>query len=174
MGGVNSQSFPLMPGCSHHISVISRDDTGRTFAGGLIDFLREAGFLTLQDDKMIERIQDSNICIIIFSKDFFSSRAHLDEFVKIFDFYGSFRIVPVYYGVDRFDVRHHLRSNGAPLKEVAKIPSYNVGNVDDRSLPEEELIKKIAREMGVKVHRAVYPPKPLLVGLDRRGNSIIP
>ncbi|KAM7478288.1 hypothetical protein LguiA_026501 [Lonicera macranthoides] len=174
MGGMNSKSFPLVPGYSHHISVISRDDTGRTFAIRLIVVLREAGFLTLQDDKMIERIQDSSICIIIFSKDYFSSRACLDELVKIFDFYGSSRIVPVYYGVDRFDVRHHLRSNGAPLNEVAKIRSYNVGDVDDKSLSEEELIKKTVREMGVKVHRTVCAPKPLLVGIDRRANSIIP
>ncbi|KAM7478289.1 hypothetical protein LguiA_026502 [Lonicera macranthoides] len=174
MGGVNSQSFPLMHGLSYHICVISRDDTGRTLASRLVVVLREAGFLTLQDDKMIERIQDSNICIIIFSKDYFSSKAHRDELVKIFDSYGSSRIVPVYYGIDRFDVRHHLRSYGAPLNEVAKIPSYNVGDLDDRSLPEEELIKKIGREMGVQVHRAVCPRKSLLVGLDRRANSIIP
>ncbi|KAM7478303.1 hypothetical protein LguiA_026516 [Lonicera macranthoides] len=168
MAGVNSRSFPLMPGCSHHISVISRDDTGSTFADRLIVVLREAGFLTLQDDKMIERIQDSNICIIIFSEEYFSSRRHLDELVAIFDYHGSSRIVPVSYDLGRSDVKHQLRSIGGALNEVADIPAYIIGGGQS----EEKLIKKIVREMGVKVHRAVCPPKQLLVGIDRRANSV--
>ena len=131
MDGANALSFPLVPGCSHHISVISRDDTDRTFAGRLIVDLREAGFLTVQDDGMMERIQDSNICIVIFSRDYFSSRGRLDELVEILDFYGSSRIVLVYYDVDHFDVRHQLRSIGEALNEVAKIPGYKVGNLDN-------------------------------------------
>ncbi|KAM7478287.1 hypothetical protein LguiA_026500 [Lonicera macranthoides] len=180
MAGASSRSF------SCDINVIFEDGTGNDFPSPLIADLRQAGFHTLQGDQ----IRQSIICIIIISNVYVSSRRHLDELVNILDFYGPSRIVPVYYNVDRSDVRHQLGSVGEAfsvfemgneddvrplreaLKKLDKIPGYNIGNVANGSLSEEELIKKIVREMGVKVHRAVCPPRPLLVGIDSRANSI--
>ncbi|KAM7478294.1 hypothetical protein LguiA_026507 [Lonicera macranthoides] len=190
MAGVSSQSLPLLPGCSYHISVIFKDDMGNTFSGRLIADLRQAGLLTLQGNQMIDSFQQSNICIIILSDGYFSSEGHLDEFVKIVGSSEPLRIVPVYYNVDRSDVRHQLGSVGeafsvfetgneddvSPLREALKkvvnIPGYNVGNVANGNQSEEGLIEKIVREMKDKVNRIVCPPKPLAVGLDSRANPL--
>ncbi|KAM7478293.1 hypothetical protein LguiA_026506 [Lonicera macranthoides] len=190
MAGASSQSFPFLCGCSHHIKVVFKDDTVNTFPGRLIADLRQAGFRTLQGDQMTDSARHSNICIIIISNDYVSSREHLDEFVKILDFYAPSRIVPVYYNVDRSDVRHQLGSVGEAfsvfesgkeddgrllreaLKKLDKIPGYYVGNVTNGGQSEEEMIEKIVREMGVKVYRVVSGPNPVLVGLDSRAHPI--
>ncbi|TYG47457.1 hypothetical protein ES288_D11G339900v1 [Gossypium darwinii] len=59
-------------------------------------------------ESLLRAIQGSRISVIVFSKDYASSRWCLDELVKIMDckkLKGHYFVVPVFYGVDPSDVR---------------------------------------------------------------------
>ncbi|KAM7478672.1 hypothetical protein LguiA_026885 [Lonicera macranthoides] len=104
------------------------EDTRKTFTDHLYTALDQAGLRTFIDDDDIERgkrlefelckaIQESRISIIVFSKNYASSKWCLDEVVMILKWSRSssssgHEVLPVFYDVDPSDVRNQTGSIG--------------------------------------------------------------
>ncbi|KAM1061250.1 hypothetical protein FF1_025763 [Malus domestica] len=106
--------------CSYHAFLSFRgQDTRRGFTDHLYRALELAGIHTFRDDDEIKRgenieselekaIQESQVSIIVFSKDYASSRWCLNELLKIVERRNTDRrhvVLPVFYDVDPSDVR---------------------------------------------------------------------
>ncbi|XP_075080777.1 TMV resistance protein N-like [Nicotiana tabacum] len=99
------------------------EDTRRTFTDHLFRGLENNGIFTFQDDKRLEHgasisyellkaIEQSQVALVIFSKNYATSRWCLDELVKIMeckDQYGQ-TVIPVFYDVDPSHVRKQRES----------------------------------------------------------------
>ncbi|XP_016648864.1 PREDICTED: TMV resistance protein N-like [Prunus mume] len=94
-------------------------DTRKGFTDHLYRALEVAGIHTFRDDDEIERganilaelqkaIQESRVSIIVFSKDYASSRWCLDELVTIMDRRetNEHMVMPIFYDVDPSHVRN--------------------------------------------------------------------
>ncbi|KAM7493401.1 hypothetical protein LguiB_028010 [Lonicera macranthoides] len=94
------------------------EDTRKTFTDHLYTALVQAGLRTFRDDDDIERgkrielelgkaIQESRISIIVFSKNYASSKWCLDEVVMILEWSRSgsrgHEVLPIFYDVDPLD-----------------------------------------------------------------------
>ncbi|KAM7481885.1 hypothetical protein LguiB_006468 [Lonicera macranthoides] len=103
------------------------EDTRKTFTDHLYAALDQAGLRTFIDDDDIERgkrlefelrkaIQESRISIIVFSKNYASSKWCLNEVVTILEWSRSsssgHEVLPVFYDVDPSDVRNQTGSIG--------------------------------------------------------------
>ena len=101
----------------------SGEDTRKNFTDRLYHALTKAGFRTFGDDEKIERgqyhsslilqaIQVSRIFLIVFSKNYASSRWCLEELVEIMECQRnrSLWVLPLFYDVDPSDVRHQRGS----------------------------------------------------------------
>ncbi|KAH0711345.1 hypothetical protein KY289_007304 [Solanum tuberosum] len=98
-------------------------DTQRTFTGHLYEGLKNRGIFTFQDDKRLENvdsipeellkaIEESQVAVIIFSKNYATSRWCLNELVKIMECKeekGQI-VIPVFYDVYPSEVRHQIES----------------------------------------------------------------
>ncbi|XP_024641925.2 disease resistance protein RPV1 isoform X2 [Medicago truncatula] len=103
-------------------------DTRNNFTGNLYKALVDKGIRTFIDENDLQRgdeitpslvkaIEESRICIPIFSANYASSSFCLDELVHIIHCYKtkSCLVLPVFYGVDPTDVRRHTCSYGEYL-----------------------------------------------------------
>ncbi|KAM5569613.1 TMV resistance protein N [Rosa sericea] len=103
------------------------EDTRNNFTGHLCSALRQNGINTFMDDQLkrgeeispalLQAIEESKISIIVFSKDYASSKWCLDELVKILECKKSNQqeVRPVFYKVDPSDIRNHRGSFGEAL-----------------------------------------------------------
>ncbi|KAL7205526.1 hypothetical protein ACSBR2_018459 [Camellia fascicularis] len=105
--------------CSYHVYLSFAEDTCKNFTDHLYTALIGASFRTFRnddDDDAMERgelekaIKESGSSIIVFSKDYASLRRCLDELVMILKCKRNFKhvILPVFYGMDPFQVRKQL------------------------------------------------------------------
>ncbi|KAM7514919.1 hypothetical protein LguiA_004502 [Lonicera macranthoides] len=101
------------------------EDTRRTFTDHLYRALLQGGLRTFRDDDEIERgkklelelckaIHGSRISIIVFSKNYASSKWCLDKLVMILEWSRTSRheVLPIFYHVDPSDVRKQRGSIG--------------------------------------------------------------
>ena len=108
-------------------------DTREGFTGNLYNALTEKGIHTFIDDNDLHRgdeitpsllkaIEESRICIPVFSINYASSSFCLDELVHIIHCYKTkgCLVFPVFFGVDPSQVRHHKGSYGEALAEHKK------------------------------------------------------
>ncbi|CAL5340862.1 unnamed protein product [Camellia sinensis] len=117
-----SSSTP--PRCTYHVLLSFRgEDTRKAFTDHLYTALLGSGFRTFRDNDGIERgenvkseldnaIRESRSSIIVFSKDYASSRWCLDELVMILEHKrtSGHVILPVFYDVDPSQVRKQMGS----------------------------------------------------------------
>jgi hypothetical protein len=100
-------------------------DTRRNFIANLYDSLDRRGIKTYINDEQLERgnyfcpslfkaIEESRILIVIFSQNYASSAWCLDELLKIVECKETKGqiILPMFYNVDRSDVRLQTSSFG--------------------------------------------------------------
>ncbi|KAH0750703.1 hypothetical protein KY290_029935 [Solanum tuberosum] len=99
------------------------EDTRKTFTGHLFKGLNNRGIFTFQDDKRLEygdsipkelmkAIKESKVALVVFSKNYATSRWCLDELVKIMeckDKNGQ-TVIPIFYDVDPSHVRNQRES----------------------------------------------------------------
>ncbi|XP_049385208.1 TMV resistance protein N-like [Solanum stenotomum] len=99
-------------------------DTRKTFTSHLYQGLKNKGILTFQDDKRLEHgdsiseellkaIKESQVALIVFSKNYATSRWCLNELVKIMECYkdeNGKTVIPVFYDVDPSHVRYQSDS----------------------------------------------------------------
>ncbi|WMV26227.1 hypothetical protein MTR67_019612 [Solanum verrucosum] len=100
------------------------EDTRKTFTGHLYEGLKNRGILTFQDDKRLEQgnsipeellkaIEESQIALIIFSRNYATSRWCLNELVKIMECKeeeNGQTVIPIFYDVDPSHVRYQSES----------------------------------------------------------------
>ncbi|XP_049379044.1 TMV resistance protein N-like isoform X2 [Solanum stenotomum] len=99
-------------------------DTRRTFTGHLYEGLKHRGIFTFQDDKRLENgnsipeellkaIEESQVALVIFSKNYATSRWCLNELVKIMECKeeeNGQTVIPIFYDVDPSHVRYQSES----------------------------------------------------------------
>ncbi|XP_048444288.1 disease resistance protein RUN1-like isoform X2 [Pyrus x bretschneideri] len=179
------------------------EETRKTFTDHLYTALNNAGFLTFRDDDELERgedikpglqkaIQQSRTSVVVFSKDYASSRWCLDELVLILERKRttSYHVVlPVFYDVDPSHVRKQTGSvgkafarsqkNQSPekvegwrkaLAKIADLAGMVLQNQADGY--ESKFIKKIVKVIGDKLSRTPLSVEPKLIGIQSQAERI--
>ncbi|XP_068330899.1 disease resistance protein RUN1-like [Pyrus communis] len=179
------------------------EDTRKTFTDHLYTALNNAGFLTFRDDDELERgedikpgllkaIQLSRTSVVVFSKDYASSRWCLDELVLILErkkTTSDHGVLPVFYDVDPSHVRKQTGSvgkafarsqkNQSPKKvegwrkalaEIADLAGMVLQNQADGY--ESKFIEKIVRVIGGKLSRTPLSVVPKLIGVESQVKDI--
>ncbi|KAG5574244.1 hypothetical protein H5410_054378 [Solanum commersonii] len=122
------------PRWKYHVFLSFRGvDTRRTFTGHLYEGLKNRGIFTFQDDKRLENgdsipkellkaIEESQVALVIFSKNYATSRWCLNELVKIMECKeeNGQIVIPVFYDVYPSDVRKQTESFAAAFAEHEK------------------------------------------------------
>ncbi|KAK9911053.1 hypothetical protein M0R45_034977 [Rubus argutus] len=210
MAGEASSSNSSLSRCSHDVFLSFRgEDTRKTFVDHLYKSLVNAGIRTFRDDDEIERgedikpelqkaIQQSWSSVIVFSKDYASSRWCLDELVMILQrkrrisSSSSDRhvVLPVFYDINPSHVRNQTGSVAvafarhqktqlpnkvnewrAALAEVADLGGMVLQNQADGY--ESKFIGKIVKVIGDKLRRnKPFSVAPNLIGIHSRVKRI--
>ena len=122
----SSSSFSSHPPqIKHHVFLSFRgEDTRYNFTSHLEKALRDKQIKTYIDDQLnrgdeispslLKAIEDSRISVIIFSKDYASSRWCLEELMKILECKQRYEqiVIPVFYNVYPSDVRNQTGTYG--------------------------------------------------------------
>ncbi|XP_070680744.1 disease resistance protein RUN1-like [Malus domestica] len=200
--GTSSDSKKIR-GYRHDVFLSFRGDTRKTFTDHLYTALNNAGFNTFRDDDELERgedikpglqkaIQLSRASVVVFSKDYASSRWCLDELVLILErkrTTSNHVVLPVFYDVDPSDVRKQTGSIGkafarhektqSPKKvkgwreavaEVADLAGMVLQNQADGY--ESKFIEKIVKVIGGKLGRTPLSVEPKLIGVKSQVKDI--
>ncbi|XP_042482656.1 disease resistance protein RPV1-like [Macadamia integrifolia] len=118
-GDKTSSSYSLPRPWTHEVFFsFSCEDTRKGFTDHLYAALTRAGINTYRDENELRReedislevvkaIEESRIALIVFSKNYASSRWCLDELVKILECKRTIgqTVLPIFYYVDPSDVR---------------------------------------------------------------------
>ncbi|KAI9127003.1 hypothetical protein K1719_001562 [Acacia pycnantha] len=177
------------------------EDTRDTFSSYLYEALCNANIHTFMDHKLhkgqhiapvlLKTIEESEISLIIFSKDYASSTWCMDELVHIMkcrDKYGRI-VIPVFYHIDPSNIRKQNGSFGdgfAKLKfrfqhnnkkvqewKNALIQSIKLSGWDSKNIrPESKLIKKIVEDILSKLNTKSSFHVEGLVGIDHQIQKI--
>ncbi|XP_055828765.1 TMV resistance protein N-like [Solanum dulcamara] len=100
------------------------EDTRKTFTGHLYEGLKNRGIFTFQDDKRLEQgdsiseellkaIEESQVALVVFSRNYATSRWCLNELVKIMECKekeNGQTVIPIFYDVDPSHVRYQRES----------------------------------------------------------------
>ncbi|CAN6583341.1 unnamed protein product [Malus baccata var. baccata] len=179
------------------------EETRKTFTDHLYTALNNAGFLTFRDDDELERgedikpglqkaIQQSRTSVVVFSKDYASSRWCLDELVLILErkrTTSDHVVLPVFYDVDPSHVRKQTGSVGKAfarsqknqssekvegwrkaLAEIADLAGMVLQNQADGY--ESTFIKNIVKVIGDKLSRTPLSVEPKLIGIQSQAERI--
>ncbi|CAL9006450.1 unnamed protein product [Prunus brigantina] len=191
--------------CRYHVFLSFRgQDTRKTFTDHLYTALVNAGFRTFRDYDEVERgegikpelqkaIKRSRTSVIVFSKDYASSRWCLDELVMILErkrkTSDDHVVLPVFYDVYPSHVKkqtgslakafaRHQKTQPLPkvkawreaLAEVADLAGMVLQNQAHGY--ESKFIKKIVKVIGDKLSRTPLSVAPNLVGMHSRVERI--
>ncbi|KAI7981050.1 TMV resistance protein N [Camellia lanceoleosa] len=194
-----SSSSASQPRWSYDVFLSFRGkDTRKNFTDHLYEALVQAGIHTFRDDdelprgreissELLKSIEGSRISIVVFSRNYASSRWCLDELVKIIDCKKTIGqlVLPIFYDVDPSHVRHQTGYFGeafgrhekpfademekvevrrAALSEAANLSGWDLQNVANGH--QAKFIRKIVKEVLCELKRtflnvAVHP-----VGID--------
>ncbi|KAL7257871.1 hypothetical protein ACSBR1_004062 [Camellia fascicularis] len=207
-----SSSTP--PRCTYHVFLSFRgEDTRKAFTDHLYTALLGSGFRTFRDNDGIERgenvkseldnaIRESRSSIIVFSKDYASSRWCLDELVMILEHKrtSGHLILPVFYDVDPSQVRKQM---GSFAEAFGRHEARFMGETNERKKEylrkkvegwraalrevadlagmvlqnqadglESKFIQKIVKVVGDKLIRTTLGIAPHLIGIHSRAKNI--
>ncbi|CAH1431548.1 unnamed protein product [Lactuca virosa] len=202
----SSPSVPAFPSQSwkYHVFLSFRgEDTRKTFVDHLYTTLLQQGIYTYKDDETLPRgdsigpslitaIEESQIAVIVFSKNYADSSWCLDELVHIIkckDARGQI-VMPIFYNVDPSEVRKQKRKYGEAfakheLENKAKVESWRKALVDASNISgwetehvanghESKCIKKIVDTISHRVHPITSTLDDNLVGVEARMQHLIP
>ncbi|KAI3517234.1 hypothetical protein L1887_16447 [Cichorium endivia] len=173
------------------------EDTRKTFCDDLYKALIEAGIHTFRDDdelprgndipsELIKAIHESRTSIVVFSKDYASSKWCLDELLEILHSKRTVGqlVFPVFYDVNRDDVRRQTGSFESAfirheqrfdrnkveewrraMTEAAILDGWEHNH--DASRCETEFVQRIVMNVRHKIKRKLFVAKHP-VGLDSR------
>jgi hypothetical protein len=131
------------------------EDTRASFTSHLYASLQNAGINVFRDDDSLQRgdqistsllqaIEESRISVIVFSRNYADSRWCLNELVKIMECQRTMGqiVVPVFYDVDPFEVRHQKGVFGKAFQNLLN----RISKEEDESLSEEEEDESLSKE----------------------------
>ncbi|CAH1431571.1 unnamed protein product [Lactuca virosa] len=195
-----SPSSPVLSSqsCKYHVFLSFRgEDTRNTFVGHLYSALEQEGIHTYKDDETLPRgesihpslmkaIEESQIAIIVFSKNYCDSLWCLDELAHIMkcrDTRGQI-VMPIFYDVDPSEVRKQKRKYGEAfakheLENKTKVESWRKALVDASNISgwdpkhianwhESKGIKQIVLEISQKLHQVTSSANENLIGIVAR------
>ncbi|KAK4712988.1 hypothetical protein R3W88_018895 [Solanum pinnatisectum] len=176
------------------------EDTRKTFTSHLFEGLRNRGIFTFQDDKRLEHgdsipqellkaIIESQVALIVFSKNYATSRWCLNELVKIMECKceNGQMVIPVFYDVDPSHVRNQTESFAEAFAEheikykddvegMEKVQGWrtvltaaaNLKGYDIRDGIESENIQQIVNYISSKLCKIAYSSSSLqdIVGIN--------
>ncbi|XVE90518.1 hypothetical protein DITRI_Ditri20bG0084200 [Diplodiscus trichospermus] len=183
--------------CTYHVFLSFKGvDTRKNFTDHLYTALVQVGIHTFRDDEKIERgkntkdeilkaiLHESKMSIIVFSKDYASSRRCLSELVKILEHRKSsqYIVLPVFYDVDPSQVKKQTgsyaeafaRHEGSIKSEMNVVQRWrdalkevaDLGGMVLRDRYESQFIQDIVKHVHNTLQsNALYLP-PYLVGID--------
>ncbi|XP_020413944.1 protein SUPPRESSOR OF npr1-1, CONSTITUTIVE 1 isoform X2 [Prunus persica] len=188
--------------CRYHVFLSFRgQDTRKTFTDHLYTALVNAGFRTFRDDDEVERgegikpelqkaIKHSRTSVIVFSKNYASSRWCLDELVMILEhkrISADHVILPVFYDVDPSDVRKQTGSLAKAFARHQKTQPSNkekewrealaevadlAGMVLQNQGYESKFINKIVQVIGEKLRRRPLNVPHIMIGMHSRVHEL--
>ncbi|XP_059649565.1 disease resistance protein RPV1-like [Cornus florida] len=173
-------------------------DTRNKFTAHLLDALEHHRFYTFRDDTKLKRgeeiapgllraIEESKLSIVVFSKNYASSRWCLDELVTIMDCRRTLNqiVLPVFYHLEPSDVRSQRGDYAAAfdshkkrfklesvdrwrvaLTDAANLSGFVLQNADDQG--ESELIETIVGVVADKLNPTCLSVAEYQVGIERR------
>ncbi|KAH0775550.1 hypothetical protein KY290_006961 [Solanum tuberosum] len=173
-------------------------DTRRTFTGHLYEGLKNRGIFTFQDDKRLEHgdsiseelmkaIEESQVAVIVFSKNYATSRWCLNELVKIMEckVENGQIVIPVFYDVDPSHVRYqsesfvetfakHESRYKDDVEGMQKVQGWrtaltaaaNLKGYDICDGIESECIRKLVDDVSSKLCKTSSPYLQDIVGID--------
>ncbi|XP_049381498.1 TMV resistance protein N-like [Solanum stenotomum] len=173
-------------------------DTRRTFTGHLYEGLKNRGIFTFQDDKRLEHgdsisqellkaIEESQVAVIVFSKNYAMSRWCLNELVKIMEckVENGQIVIPVFYDVDPSHVRYQSESFAETFAKhesrykddvegMQKVQGWrtaltgaaNLKGYDIRDGIESECIRKLVDDVSSKLCKTFSSYLQDIVGID--------
>ncbi|KAB2627492.1 TMV resistance protein N-like [Pyrus ussuriensis x Pyrus communis] len=188
-------------GYRHDVFLSFRGDTRKTFTDHLYTALNNAGFNTFRDDDELERGEDikpglqkaiglSRTSVVVFSKEYASSRWCLDELVLILErkrTTSDHVVLPVFYDVDPSDMRKQTGSIGKAFARHQKTQSPKkvkgwreavaevadlAGMVLQADGYESKFIKEIVKVVGDKLSRTPLSVEPNLIGIESQVEDI--
>ncbi|XP_028081528.1 TMV resistance protein N-like [Camellia sinensis] len=194
-----SSSSATQPRWSYDVFLSFRgEDTRKNFTDHLYEALVQAGIHTLRDDdelprgreissELLKSIEGSRISIVVFSRNYASSRWCLDELVKIIECKKTIGqlVLPIFYDVDPSHVRHQTGYFGeafgrhekrfademekvevrrAALSEAANLSGWDLQNVDNGH--EAKFIRKIVKEVLCELKHTILNVAVHPVGID--------
>lgn len=138
--------------CTYHVFLSFRGkDTRKTFTDHLYTALVQAGFRTFQDDEDIESGESiklelhkaillSRISVIVFSKNFASSKCCLDKLLTILECKRTSKhvVITVFYDVDPTEVKNQTGSFAEAFMRHEQMEAEN----DERKNEWMEKVKK--------------------------------
>ncbi|XP_059628659.1 disease resistance protein Roq1-like [Cornus florida] len=176
------------------------EDTRKNFVDHLFAALSQRGIYTFKDDQQLRRgedispallkaIEESRFALIVFSRNYASSKWCLDELVKIIECKKTMgqTVVPVFYDVDPSEVRKQTGGFGSAfeihekdfsgnmekvlrwktaLVEAANISGYSVR--DTANGHESKCIVQIVEEIFNKLNHRSPLAAQYLVGTESR------
>ncbi|XP_052622371.1 disease resistance protein RUN1 [Lactuca sativa] len=186
----SSSSSPSAPALSsqswkYHVFLSFRgEDTRNTFVGHLYSALEQQGIYTYKDNEtlpqgesihpsLMKAIEESQIAIIVFSKNYCDSLWCLDELAHIMKCRDtrSQIVMPIFYDVDPSEIRKQKQKYGEAfakheLENKRKVESWRKALVDASNISgwepkhianghEPKGIKQIVAEISQKLHRGV-------------------
>ncbi|KAK9932826.1 hypothetical protein M0R45_020048 [Rubus argutus] len=200
----SSSSNTSRSGCNYHVFLSFRgEDTRKTFTNHLYKAFVKAEFSTFLDDDKLPRgediklelkkaIQQSRSSVIVFSKNYASSKWCLDELMMILDHKRTSTdhvVLPVFYDIDPSHVRKQsgsvakafaghqktqslekLNAWRAALAQVADQAGMVLQNQADGH--ESEFISKIVKVIDGKLCRMPLSVTPYLVGIQDQVHKI--
>ncbi|XP_049381386.1 disease resistance protein RUN1-like [Solanum stenotomum] len=178
-------------------------DVRRTFLDHLYKALCDAGIIVFRDDdelprgedisrSLLEAIEESKISLVVFSKNYASSKWCLNELVKILECKEKLgqHIFPIFYDVHPSEVRHQTgkigdslakhESNSSPeqlrkwraaLTAVANLKGLHLQNHFNGS--EVKFIEMIIQEVEGKLNKKYMDIARHPVGINSRVNELI-
>nr|WIL60014.1 nodulation protein [Melilotus officinalis] len=131
------------------------EDTRASFTSHLYASLQNAGINVFRDDDSLQRgdqistsihqaIEESQISVIVFSRNYANSRWCLTELVKIMECQRTIGqiVVPVFYDVDPSEVRHQKGVFGKAFQNLLN----RISKEEDGSRSEEEEDEPLSKE----------------------------
>ncbi|XP_040368664.1 putative disease resistance RPP13-like protein 1 isoform X2 [Rosa chinensis] len=166
----------------YHVFLSFRgEDTRKNFTDHLYAALVNAGFHTFRDDSELERgenikeklenaIQQSQSSVIVFSKDYTSSRWCLDELVMILQRKrtSDHVVLPVFYDVDPSHVRKQAET-------LSKVPKYQENQSSEKLNGWRAALREVADLAGMVLqneadgHESKFIQKIVTVIQDKLG-----
>ncbi|KAL5843304.1 hypothetical protein ACOSQ4_009262 [Xanthoceras sorbifolium] len=171
------------------------EDTRHGFTSHLYHALRQKQIETFIDDQLVRgdeispallrAIEESRISVVIFSKDYASSKWCLRELAEIIKYMKMNKqiVIPVFYQVDPSHVRkqigsfkkheNELQEEAQKWREALTEASNISGWHSSQIRPESEFVAKIVRDIWKKLNNISSNDFPGLIGIDKHIERVI-